>query len=100
MKPADEDQRQGDLQERHAAARRRPPIQGFRGVDPEEAAIALQIRTAIEDGLKALDEQTSPFASDVEPVPGAELQYFDLFDVATGDHIVVWRIERREIVRR
>jgi hypothetical protein len=66
----------------------------------EEAAIALQIRTAIEDGLKALEEQTSPFTSDVEPVPGAELQYLDLFDVATGDHIVVWRIECREIVRR
>jgi hypothetical protein len=64
----------------------------------EEAAIALQIRTAIEEGLKALEEQTSPFTSDVEPVPGAELQYFDLFDVETGDHIVVWRIECREIV--
>lgn len=65
----------------------------------EDAAIALQIRTAIEDGLRALEEQSSPFTSDVEPVPGAELQYFDLFDVTTGDHIVVWRIECREIVR-
>ena len=36
------------------------------------------------------------FAPDVEPMPGACVEAFDIVDVHTGEHIMVWRVATRE----
>lgn len=51
---------------------------------------------AIRRGMDALENGTSEYAPDVEPVPGAPVEVFDIFDVHTGEHLMVWRVETRE----
>jgi hypothetical protein len=72
----------------------------FPGPYPRNAeADAETIRDTIEEGVTALENQTSRFAADVEPAEGAKVYVFDFVDVATGDSVVVWRIECRPITR-
>lgn len=51
---------------------------------------------SIERGIHALENGTSPFAPDDEIVPGAPVEVFDIFDVHTGEHLMIWRVQTRE----
>jgi hypothetical protein len=49
---------------------------------------------SIDRGLEALNNGCE-FAPDVEPVPGAAVEAFDIFDIETGDSVVAWRVPCR-----
>src|SRR5262245_53142834 len=51
---------------------------------------------SITRGIEALENGTSNFAPDVETVPGAAVETFDVFDVHTGEHLMIWRVACRE----
>jgi hypothetical protein len=56
---------------------------------------AKALTDSIHRGLEAL-ENGGECVPDVEPVPGASIEVFDIFDVESGDHIAVWRVACRE----
>ena len=54
-----------------------------------------RVTQSIHDGMTALTDGTTEFAHDVEPVPRASVEVTDLFDISTGDHVMVWRVACR-----
>ncbi len=67
----------------------------FGGDDDKAERAAQRFSDSIESGMSALENGTSPYAADVEPVPGAAIEYFDIFDVE-GKHHMIWRVACRE----
>ena len=51
---------------------------------------------ALERGLAALEAGESEFVADVERIPNSPVEIFDIFDVETGEHLMVWRVGCRE----
>jgi hypothetical protein len=51
---------------------------------------------SIQQGIEALENGSSEFAPDAEPVPGAPVEVFDIFDVSTGEHLMIWRVATRD----
>lgn len=70
------------------------------GPYPKEAdageRLAKEFHESIAAGLSALENGTSPFVPDMEAVPGAAVEAFDIFDIQSGDHIMIWRVACRE----
>lgn len=72
-------------------------VSGPFGEDDEKAANASDAFTdSIDRGMDALRNGTALFAADMEPVPNAPIEAFDIFDVATGQHHMIWRVACRE----
>ena len=65
----------------------------FPSVDETTAA---RFMASIDKGLKALENGSSPYARDVERVPRAAVETFDMFDIDTGEHLMIWRVACRD----
>jgi hypothetical protein len=53
-----------------------------------------QMLSAVESGMQALRDGTSPFAADLDPVGEPEIvEYFDVF---TGEYVVNWFVPCKE----
>jgi hypothetical protein len=69
----------------------------FDRVDEEKVSALVQaFNRSIKDGIRALENGASEFAKDVEPMPGACVEAFDICDVHTGEHVMVWRVATRK----
>ena len=86
----------GDTAMYHGGLVRRAGPYGDAGSRSGMEAAAHALAASVQRGLLALENATSEFAPDVEAVPGASVEVFDIFDIDTGDHIVIWRVLTRE----
>jgi hypothetical protein len=69
----------------------------FDRADEEKVSALVQaFNRSIKEGIRALENGTSEFAPGVEPMPGACVEAFNICDVQTGEHIMVWRVATRE----
>lgn len=78
----------------HGGVIRVPGPFGEGGPDP--TAVSRSFMESIDKGIEALNSGSSQFAPDVEPVPNAPIETFDIFDVHTGEHVMIWRVACRE----
>ena len=62
----------------------------------EVRAVGNQLLQAIQRGMSTLAAGSSPFASDVAPAEGAEIETMDYFDIETGEHVICWRVACQE----
>lgn len=58
--------------------------------------LAAEFDMAIRKGVQALEDGTCEFVPDMEPIPNAAVEAFDIFDVTSGDYLLIWRIPCRE----
>ncbi len=63
--------------------------------EAEMADVARRFTESINAGLQALEDGSSEYAPDVEAMPGAPVEAFDIFDIHTGEHLMIWRVACR-----